>query len=100
MKCAFVAIEPQLGVRDSNHFTTTDPPADARWTDYALDWTAYVADDRQLGCLTDDAHVLGRSLRLWNAPDDEATWTAELAAGVDYINTDDLAGLDAFFASQ
>jgi glycerophosphoryl diester phosphodiesterase len=51
---------------------------------------------QQLGCLADDAHALGRKLRLWNTDDNRATWSAELDAGVDYINTDDLAGLDAF----
>jgi hypothetical protein len=96
MKRAFVDLSPQLGTRDSNHFSATDPVADEKWTDYALDWTAYVADDQQLGCLADDAHALGRKLRLWNTDDNRATWSAELDAGVDYINTDDLAGLDAF----
>lgn len=100
MKRAFVDLTPQLGTRDSNDFKTTDPIADAKWTDYALDWTQYVADDHQLGCLADDAHALGRKLRLWNTDDTAATWSAELAAGVDFINTDDLAGLDDFLETQ
>ncbi|MBO0656199.1 phosphatidylinositol-specific phospholipase C/glycerophosphodiester phosphodiesterase family protein [Streptomyces triculaminicus] len=43
----------------------------------------------------------GRKVRFWATPDRpgperEALWRELLAAGVDYLNTDDLAGLEAF----
>ncbi|MFI9306324.1 phosphatidylinositol-specific phospholipase C/glycerophosphodiester phosphodiesterase family protein [Streptomyces triculaminicus] len=43
----------------------------------------------------------GRNVRFWATPDRpgperEALWRELLAAGVDYLNTDDLAGLEAF----
>ncbi|MCC3779313.1 phosphatidylinositol-specific phospholipase C/glycerophosphodiester phosphodiesterase family protein, partial [Streptomyces sp. UNOB3_S3] len=47
------------------------------------------------------AHAEGRAVRFWATPDApgparDALWRELLAAGVDYLNTDDLAGLEAF----
>lgn len=47
------------------------------------------------------AHARGQKVRFWNTPDlagpaRDAVWSELLAAGVDYFNTDDLAGLEAF----
>ncbi|WP_424890961.1 phosphatidylinositol-specific phospholipase C/glycerophosphodiester phosphodiesterase family protein [Streptomyces sp. XH2] len=47
------------------------------------------------------AHAEGRTVRFWATPDQpgparEAVWRALFSAGVDYLNTDDLAGLEAF----
>ena len=42
------------------------------------------------------AHKQGRRLRLWAAPDKAAMWQVLLEAGVDFINTDDLEGLEKF----
>jgi hypothetical protein len=39
------------------------------------------------------AHLHGRKLRFWGAPDVPTSWTLLLGAGVDLINTDDLPGL-------
>ncbi len=50
----------------------------------------------ELARLADAAHAQGRRLRLWGTPEREAVWTVLLEAGVDLINTDDLAGLQAF----
>jgi hypothetical protein len=40
------------------------------------------------------AHQQGRRVRFWATPDVSAVWNELLAAGVDLINTDDLAGLE------
>ncbi len=46
------------------------------------------------------AHAKGRKIRFWAIPNTRATW-AELAdAGVDLINTDDLAGLETFLRDR
>lgn len=50
------------------------------------------------------AHASGQRVRFWATPDvpgpaREAVWRELLAAGVDHINTDDLAGLEAFLRS-
>ena len=42
------------------------------------------------------AHEQGRRIRFWAAPDNPASWRELRAAGVDLINTDNLAGLEAF----
>ncbi|GAB2730337.1 phosphatidylinositol-specific phospholipase C/glycerophosphodiester phosphodiesterase family protein [Streptomyces bullii] len=48
-----------------------------------------------------DAHARGQRVRFWATPDApgaarDALWSELLAAGVDLLNTDDLAGLKAF----
>ncbi|MET9499246.1 phosphatidylinositol-specific phospholipase C/glycerophosphodiester phosphodiesterase family protein [Streptomyces sp. NPDC006552] len=47
------------------------------------------------------AHARGQRVRLWATPDAagparDTVWSELLAAGVDHLNTDDLAGLEAF----
>jgi hypothetical protein len=47
------------------------------------------------------AHRRHQKVRFWATPDlagpaREALWGELLAAGIDYFNTDDLAGLEAF----
>ncbi len=41
-------------------------------------------------------HAQGKKLRLWATPESEAVWAALLAAGVDYLNTDQLDRLRQF----
>lgn len=49
-------------------------------------------------------HAKGSRVRFWATPEDPATrgavWSELIAAGVDYINTDDLAGLHAFLLER
>ncbi|MEU5716100.1 phosphatidylinositol-specific phospholipase C/glycerophosphodiester phosphodiesterase family protein [Streptomyces sp. NPDC020403] len=59
------------------------------------------AERERLRALVSAAHREGRRLRFWATPDTagperEAVWSELLAAGVDHLNTDDLAGLEAF----
>jgi hypothetical protein len=42
------------------------------------------------------AHEQGRAIRFWATPDQPEGWAALSDAGVDLINTDDLAGLRDF----
>jgi hypothetical protein len=46
------------------------------------------------------AHSAGRKIRFWATPDNESAWSELHAAGVDLINTDNLAGLEAFLRKQ
>jgi len=50
----------------------------------------------ELAALAATAHAQGRRLRLWGTPERDAVWSLLLETGVDLINTDDLAGLEAF----
>lgn len=60
---------------------------------------------RRLRSLVDAAHRHGRRVRFWATPDAagperEAVWSELLAAGVDHLNTDDLAGLERFLRTR
>jgi hypothetical protein len=54
------------------------------------------AERTTLRVLVSRAHAQGRWLRLWGAPDNAEGWKDFTEAGVDLINTDDLAGLSVF----
>lgn len=46
--------------------------------------------------LVEKAHAQKRLIRFWGAPEGQAVWRVLFDAGVDLINTDDLAGLAKF----
>ncbi|MFJ7071323.1 phosphatidylinositol-specific phospholipase C/glycerophosphodiester phosphodiesterase family protein [Streptomyces sp. NPDC098781] len=59
------------------------------------------AERQKLRGIVRAAHSRGQKLRFWATPDvagpaRDALWGELLAAGVDHLNTDDLAGLEAF----
>jgi len=59
------------------------------------------AERKKLKSIVQAAHEKGRLVRFWATPDRRspervALWSELNAAGVDLINTDDLAGLQAF----
>ncbi|MFG2790167.1 phosphatidylinositol-specific phospholipase C/glycerophosphodiester phosphodiesterase family protein [Streptomyces sp. NPDC048419] len=59
------------------------------------------AERQKLRDIIGQAHERGQKVRFWNTPDlagpaRDALWRELLAADVDYFNTDDLAGLEAF----
>ncbi|GAA4004051.1 phosphatidylinositol-specific phospholipase C/glycerophosphodiester phosphodiesterase family protein [Streptomyces marokkonensis] len=59
------------------------------------------AERRKLRAIVGAAHSRGQRVRFWATPDvagpaRDAVWAELLAAGVDHLNTDDLAGLEAF----
>jgi len=92
--------------RDSNRWRREDPPADARWTWYALRWSQLTGwdgqgkpDPAELRHLRDGVariHALGRRLRLFHVPEQPAAWGAAIEAGVDLIGTDHPAELRTF----
>ncbi|MBL1082882.1 phosphatidylinositol-specific phospholipase C/glycerophosphodiester phosphodiesterase family protein [Streptomyces actinomycinicus] len=63
------------------------------------------AERQKLHGITGAARARGQQVRFWATPDTpgparDALWTELLAAGVDYLNTDDLAGLETFLDSH
>ncbi|PYI79924.1 MAG: hypothetical protein DME26_22600 [Verrucomicrobia bacterium] len=58
------------------------------------------AERGKLSELINKAHQQGRRVRFWATPDAPAVWSELLAADVDLINTDDLAGLDKFLRTS
>ena len=55
---------------------------------------------RKLKALVEQAHAGGRLIRFWNTPDTMESWKLLHDAGVDLINTDQLAGLQAFLLTR
>lgn len=114
-KQAYVAEhgEDALACRDADAVRDDDPPLDEdpALCAYAVDFRAHVDDAwdgageaparvrEGLAALVDAARAKGRPLRMWGAPDTEASWTAQKEAGVDFVGADDLAGLAATYAS-
>ncbi|MFF2227356.1 phosphatidylinositol-specific phospholipase C/glycerophosphodiester phosphodiesterase family protein [Streptomyces globisporus] len=63
------------------------------------------AERDRLRTLVTTAHREGRRIRFWATPDvagpeRKAVWSELLAAGVDHLNTDDLAGLEEFLRAR
>ncbi|MGW3988753.1 phosphatidylinositol-specific phospholipase C/glycerophosphodiester phosphodiesterase family protein [Streptomyces sp. NPDC004830] len=63
------------------------------------------AERRKLRAIVTTAHRRGQAVRFWATPDQpgaarDAVWGELLAAGVDHLNTDDLAGLESFLDAR
>jgi glycerophosphoryl diester phosphodiesterase len=74
------------------------------WTTH-FSWTGSgpmpAAERARLRDIVSTAHHKGQRIRFWATPDApgpqrEAVWRELIAAGVDHLNTDDLAGLESF----
>ncbi|MFB6819953.1 phosphatidylinositol-specific phospholipase C/glycerophosphodiester phosphodiesterase family protein [Streptomyces sp. NPDC056347] len=84
------------------------PLISTSWSD-VFDWQGAgpipAAERARLRALVTRAHREGRRIRFWATPDTsgperEAVWAELLAAGVDHLNTDDLAGLERFLRAH
>lgn len=84
------------------------PLVSANWTQ-SFSWLGAgpfpQAERDRLRTLVATAHREGRRIRFWATPDvagpeREAVWSELLAAGVDHLNTDDLAGLEQFLRAR
>jgi glycerophosphoryl diester phosphodiesterase len=87
---------PDLEGNDSTDFI---PIISDNWTkNFKWNGTGpFPADEKQkLQAMVERCHQQKRKLRLWATPDNPAVWAALSAAGVDFINTDDLPGLRKF----
>ncbi len=58
------------------------------------------AERTKLADAVSRAHAKGRRLRYWATPETQDLWRTLQAAGVDHINTDKLAELEAFLRQQ
>lgn len=58
------------------------------------------SDQAKLNDILAQAHRHGRLVRFWGAPDRPAVWEVFYAAGVDLLNTDDLAGMQKFLLEK
>jgi len=55
---------------------------------------------QKLRDIVNQAHTQGRRVRFWGTPDEPRVWGELNAAGVDLLNTDNLAGLAAFLRTN
>ena len=55
---------------------------------------------QKLKAIADAVHLQGKKLRFWSIPDEPEGWKCLLEAGVDFISTDDLEGLERFLKGR
>jgi glycerophosphoryl diester phosphodiesterase len=95
----YAAIDGRLEDLTANRPRHLVPLISDRWGSH-FRWTgrgSWADDERQkLKQLVRDAHDQGQRIRFWATADTVEMWRELHAAGVDLINTDDLAGLSKF----
>jgi glycerophosphoryl diester phosphodiesterase len=99
----YAAFDGELSDLDVNPAVNFAPWISARWGG-SFSWrgTGVMPDveKQKLASIVSRAHEQGRRLRFWGAPDNQEVWQALRAAGVDLINTDNLAGLNQFLSGN
>lgn len=95
----FVGIDGRLSDLESTLPTHLMPLISDNWNLH-FQWRGEgefpAAEKQKLQEIVAQAHAHKRRLRLWATPDTPAMWNALREANVDLINTDNLAGLNAF----
>lgn len=99
----YAAVDGRLPDLDLDASPSLVPVVSDNWEN-VFTWRGVgaMADDERekLGAIVRRAHEQGRTIRFWAIPDTPAGWRVCLDAGVDFINTDDLAGLRAFLRNR
>ncbi len=102
-KLRFAALDGDLTDLDSEEPPSLIPWISSNWY-RTFKWRGLgeipPADLEQLKNIVDRAHRHGRAVRFWGAPDNVRFWRVIREAGVDLVNTDDLAGLEQFLRQQ
>lgn len=97
----FAAVDGRSGDLETNPPARLVPWISENWQKvFAWKWQGEMPgpERAKLHDYVKRAHAQGRVVRFWNTPDRPEAWTVLLAAGVDLIGTDDLAGLAGFLA--
>ena len=98
-----VAIDGRLPDMDEGPSPHLVPLVSDNWTKH-FQWrgqgTLSQDESGRLKALVERAHAQGRKIRFWAVPDTEAGWRVMHEAGVDLINTDNLAGLQQFLSAR
>ncbi|MCO8125316.1 phosphatidylinositol-specific phospholipase C/glycerophosphodiester phosphodiesterase family protein [Stieleria sp. TO1_6] len=99
----YVGIDGRLTDLESDVPAETMPLISDNWGKH-FSWRGEgpmpAADREKLADVIAKAHAKNRRIRLWATPDRPAVWAVLDDAGVDLINTDDLAGLMQFLRSR
>ena len=99
----YAAIDGRPDDLKSNASASLVPLVSADWNSlFKSRWSGPLPDAERetLEKIVAQAHAQGRRLRFWNTPDRADVWGALIAAGVDVIGTDDLAGLRSFLLAH
>ncbi|NIA14071.1 MAG: hypothetical protein GWP08_08315 [Nitrospiraceae bacterium] len=98
----YAAIDGRLDDLDSDAPAHLIPWISSSWASFS-DWNAVgdlsEADRKRLDEVVRKTHAAGRRLRFWGMPN-PASWPVLYEAGVDLINTDNLARLEKFLLEQ
>ncbi len=98
----FATFDGELPDLDSSDSANLIPWVSYNWAS-TFQWTGRgkIPDAQRANLLSmvTRAHAHGRKLRFWGAPDRIEFWRELLRDGVDFINTDDLHGVQAFLGS-
>jgi len=98
-KVRFAGIDGRLSDLDSTSPAHLLPLISDRWTKHYKwrgDGEMPAVERRKLRDIVTRAHAKGRRVRFWATPENEALWKELNDAGVDHINTDQLARLKKF----
>jgi Glycerophosphoryl diester phosphodiesterase family len=99
----YAGIDGRLGDLDSDAPVHLMPLLSDNWSLY-FRWRGKGpmsdAERKKLHDIVAKTHARGRRIRFWATPDNVEMWRELDAAGVDMINTDDLAGLEKFLRSR
>jgi len=106
-----IAAEPLRYAGIDGRISDLDSDAPAHFMPLVSDnWTAHFKwrgegpltpeERKKLTDAVEKAHARGRKIRFWATPDRVEAWRELDAAGVDLINTDNLAGLAAFLRGR
>ena len=97
------ALDGRLEDLDSNESSHFIPLVSESWTKI-FKWRGAgpmpKEEKQKLQQTVTKAHAQGRKVRFWATPDRPEVWKELLDAGVDLLNADDLAGLQAFLLSH
>jgi hypothetical protein len=102
-KTRYAGIDGRMGDLESDAPAHLMPLVSDRWGAH-FKWRGKGAispeEQAKLKQAVEAAHAHGRRIRFWATPETVEAWTVLQAAGVDHINTDNLAGLEAFLRGQ
>jgi hypothetical protein len=99
----YAGIDGRLSDLDSDMPSHLMPLLSDNWTSHFKwrgDGPLSQEERKKLQDAVTKAHARGRKIRFWATPDRAEAWRELDAAGVDLINTDDLAGLAAFLRAR
>lgn len=102
-KHRLVGIDGRMSDLDSDAPAHLMPWLSDSWSNH-FEWNGRgempVEQRAKLADIVRRAHAHGRKVRFWAAPDRREAWQALADAGVDLINTDDLAGLSKYLCER